>query len=407
MLLAFLCTFLVTLGLPTLPVWLTEETDATQIIVKKGGRFSTSKIKGLNVVTEIDFSNTNINDGDLALLHLFPSIRSLDLSRTKVTDAGMVNVSQQKHLVHLYISDVELTKVGFARLSKLRRLRWLFAGRFGESQPLRASDLREIAKLTELRKLVICGVMLNKHEGTQLQKLCLLEELIVTDSQLTAKFFEELIACKNLVKCDFSNSRLDDNDMKFIGQLTSLKRLDLSNTKVTDRELRHLKSLAKLQCLLVDECYIRGGGFEYLTRLNQLRDLSAVLTDFEDDHAAVLEKLRNIESLKITNVNLHQKPFSDKTLKSISKMRALQTLVLQSERITDAGVMALAKCPKLTHLKIGGGMLATKKGFWEFRNHKHLKSIVFDFMTSVSVEDLQELRRQLPNVRLELGFNLR
>lgn len=73
----------------------------------------------------ISFEGSNIDNGDLHLLKLFPNLRSLDLRNTKITDKGLQNMANVRSLELLSLRYTEVGDGAVPYLSKLPRLRYL------------------------------------------------------------------------------------------------------------------------------------------------------------------------------------------------------------------------------------------------------------------------------------------
>jgi tetratricopeptide (TPR) repeat protein len=76
-------------------------------------------------VQQVDLSQTDVRDDDLALLQRMPAVESLLLSETAISDAGLVHLRSIPELKFVDLSHTQVTDDGLTRLSDLPKLRSL------------------------------------------------------------------------------------------------------------------------------------------------------------------------------------------------------------------------------------------------------------------------------------------
>jgi len=72
---------------------------------------------------------------------------------------------------------------------------------------------------------------------------------------------QELPRLSKLWFLRLDDSRITDDGMTYIGQMTSLKVLSISNTKISDAGFIHLSGLKKLEDLMTEECDVSDDGY--------------------------------------------------------------------------------------------------------------------------------------------------
>lgn len=139
---------------------------------------------------------------------------------------------------------------------------------------------------------------------------------------------------------------LKDEDLSFIGTLTSLDELRLAKMSCTDAVLGHLKRLKKLGKLEFGELpNLTGTGFAELAELPMLDWIVHWKGGATDEGVAALAKLPELESLDIqANPGV-----TNACIPSLRAMSKLTSLCIAATNITPDGFGA-APMPKITNL---------------------------------------------------------
>ncbi|MSQ95681.1 MAG: hypothetical protein EXR98_14130 [Gemmataceae bacterium] len=188
----------------------------------------------------------------------------------------------------------------------------------------------------------------------------------------------------------------NDDDMKLLSQITTLRRVLIGHTNISDDGLIHLAKLPELQEFRFGGDKITDEGFKHIARAKNLRRVfigSPKVTHQGWRHLAALEHLEEIETAHITDAGLEELPqfkalkrvgfhvgskitdagmaslaqvkglekawlvklgISDEGLKSLGGAKALKQLLLADNKVTDAGLPALVLLEKLEFLALGG-----------------------------------------------------
>jgi internalin A len=169
-------------------------------------------LKGLESLTDLHLSGTQITDAGLAHLKGLTNLSSIDLSETKVSDAGVVHLKGLAKLEVLYLGRTQVTDAGLVHLKGLTQLSWL--------------DLSDVR---------------------------------VTDAGLA-----NLNDLKNLTDLNLGSTEVTDAGLANLQGLTKLSMLDLSGTQITDAGLVHLKRLTKLYSLSIGGTKVSVAGMKNL-----------------------------------------------------------------------------------------------------------------------------------------------
>ncbi|MGD9633285.1 MAG: leucine-rich repeat domain-containing protein [Pirellulales bacterium] len=102
----------------------------------------------------------------------------------------------------------------------------------------------------------------------------------------------------------FAGSNVNDDDLKFIENLTKLKGLNLSDTRITDNGLQHLRNLTSLETLRLNDTAITDEGIKYLDGLTRLQHLELQRTAITDSSVDRLSKLYELELLRVSGTKM-------------------------------------------------------------------------------------------------------
>ena len=137
---------------------------------------------------------------------------------------------------------------------------------------------------------------------------------------------EALAGVKTLERLTADKRGVTDKGLESIARLPALKVLDLTLSGITNDGLAHLKSAPKLEDINLKRCDVTADGYKHLAEIKTLKRIRAAQTNFDD-----------------------------KCLEAIAGMSQLEQLDLQDcNRVTESGLAALAKFPKLRNLRLWG-----------------------------------------------------
>ncbi|MFO0968246.1 MAG: hypothetical protein U0793_22035 [Gemmataceae bacterium] len=143
-------------------------------------------------------------------------------------------------------------------------------------------------------------------------------------------------------------------------------KISLRNTKTKDDDLKPLRGLKTLRSLDLSHTEIGNAGLAQLEDLSQLEDLNLAFTAVTDEG---LTALRGMTSLKVLNL---EKPckgsytpktrFTDKAVVHLQALTRLESLNLDWNMFTDAGLADMAKMTSLREVILGYQTGVTSKG---------------------------------------------
>jgi hypothetical protein len=202
----------------------------------------------------------------------------------------------------------------------------------------------------------------------------------------------------------FSKALLDGH-LKYIKNLSSLKKLDIRRATISGIGFRHLSSLSKLEEIDLFNTPVTDDGLAHLAALPSVKRLRldtglAVQSGISDRGMVHLGKMRSLEHLRLPStitdnglvhlgqskslksLNLKDNDISDKGLAGLGKIKSLESLIIWRPRardgvITDKGLAYLSKLPNLKSLEFGwrGKPNFTEEGLKHLSRIKSLEEL--------------------------------
>jgi hypothetical protein len=239
--------------------------------------------------------------------------------------------------------------------------------------PFGDAALRQLDRLRCLNEVEIreCDVTDDGLAGlSALKDLRYLEVSGTKDEplRLTGKGFVHLRAARELVSVTVDFARLDDEGMMALGEHPTLHSLWLVENRITDAGIAHLRGCPRLERLYLRGNPITGTGFRGLPQT--LDDLFLESCPITDDGAAAIAGLRvrelAVSSDKLTDaggvalaktallreLGLSGAAVGDPTAEALAASPTLQELRLTRTGVSDAGLLALAAAPRLKKLEV-------------------------------------------------------
>lgn len=218
---------------------------------------------------------------------------------------------------------------------------------------------------------------------------------------------------------DLSNSRVSDNDLKMLGDLSGFSALDLADTKITDKGFSNIFKFRNEICFLsLAGTKVTGKSlsllnkFPFLSELDLSRikitnhdlkmisslDCALVLsqTNIDDEGCRILCKSENLSYLDISGTKV-----TDEGLELLTKTPFLTSIFLDNCKITDNGVIELAKSPEIKYVYLANTMV-TDKGLIALSQNKNIQHFgkIDVAGTKVTQDVVDRLRTQYPKLSI-------
>jgi len=239
------------------------------------------------------------------------------------------------------------------------------------SRPIYIDDqMPLVARLTGLRTLSLGSAEVNPRSLSLLTSLSRLEQLYAPDKVSDAAM-AEIAKMQSLKILDIGPSRMTDEGLKSLGELTSLEVLGLfGNPGMTDAGLKALTQLRSLRHVRLGmDGPFTDRGMEYLAAMPALKVLWLDTPHVTDEGLRQLSKSRSLERL---NVHWLEK-ITGRGVAYLKNMPQLKGLDVSSATLTDADLADFGAMPNLDDLCLGWGF--TDAGISHLAGCKHLKRI--------------------------------
>lgn len=157
----------------------------------------------------------------------------------------------------------------------------------------------------------------------------------------------------------FNNTKIDDNWIANLEQLSWLRGLQLSGTNISDGGLKFVAKLKGLQALNLGHSKITGTGLHYLATLSKLEDLNLEYCLLDSHNLSDLGKLASLKRLSLDSIET----LDETNYQFLTRLTKLTVLDLKQTKIGDKAIQEVIPClPELTQLNVGGTAL-TDRGF--------------------------------------------
>jgi len=322
-----------------------------------------SHLRHCEHLEEVDLLGTHTGDGAIAALTGKPKLRKFKTGRN-VTDEGLSLLHQfpafktwaggevEYGLMSFGVDPTNLLIDGpFTRVAVLSGLDGLFGlSFFRHTSNVRSNDLQSLAALPNLGFFGCPGEICDDDAMRHISALPTLRMLMAQGTVATDAGFESLSQsqtieyiwgreCPNLKGAGFAA----------LADMPALKGLAVSCKFVDDAALAKLPSFPALKELMPMD--ISDDGFRHVGRCRQLESL--ILMYCRDTTDVATEHIQTLPNLKKYHAGYTQ--ITDRTLEILSSMDSLEELSFEGcKSITDVGLTALASLPRLRELSVGG-----------------------------------------------------
>ncbi|MCA9026739.1 MAG: hypothetical protein KDA86_16140 [Planctomycetaceae bacterium] len=220
-------------------------------------------------VADLSFSPGEASDADLLLLQGHPGIQKIKMGRNKMTDVGLAVLPSLPKLESLTCGVSIITDETLQILSRCKNLRILSLSHVESTD----AGFEALAHLKKLQFLELMGTPICRG----VRHLTYLP----------------------LTSLNLSKTLVDDESLKSIGEITTLRELSIGETAITDDGLKHLAGLQNLESLSLYDNAITAKGLREIQRLPHLDSLSLSGVPLDDDAVHVLAEMQNLRSLFI------------------------------------------------------------------------------------------------------------
>jgi hypothetical protein len=184
-----------------------------------------------------------------------------------------------------------------------------------------------------------------------------------------------------------------DEDLSQIARLRHLKLLYLGGGKITDDGLAHLQGLTDLRLLVLWGNPIKGDGLKHLRYLKNLRHLDLSNTQVTDSRLVDLKNLSGLERIDVPG----NRQLNGAFLEYVKDLPVLKSLVLRYCGINDSALSHLEHCSELQDLMLDSTKV-TEAGLSKLKGLTNLRMLDLTYL--LTDESLARVREWFPQVRI-------
>jgi hypothetical protein len=260
----------------------------------------------------------------------------------KVDDAGLATLYKVRKLRTLAIVDTQVTNECLKVVGQLTNLRSLVLGSTG----ITGAGMGHLDGLKRLEVLNLRDSMVGDDGMRSVGTHVTLKQLRL-NSSVSAKGLAELVRLTSL-EVIWIDRRLNDEDMRFIGQLRNLRVLKRGLFDLTETGLRSMKDMKRLQSLDLENTAATDAGMVYVAQMSGLECLF-LSPRISDAGVSQLSGLAGLKTLGLSGAKV-----TDEALKNVKTLAELRTLWLSDTRVTARGIAQLRGMKKLERVGVSG-----------------------------------------------------
>ena len=251
----------------------------------------------------------------------------------------------------LSLAGTKIQSIGFSQVAKLPRVTGLSVEL---CQDLDAACFGAIATSKSIRVLDATGTDISSEHLAKLASSRLLAlDLEVCDAVNTdacrALARIKTLRALNLKKTAFEKDRISDSGLKELTQLVNLELLNLTGNAITNDGMQLFVEFKRLRGLSLNLLGINDKGISFLQDVDGLLHLELLYSEgfagpkLTDVGIKSLAKLKQLETLNIVGAKV-----TDAAIPSLSQLTRLKQLMAVNTRLTQAGIaqlqLAIPKC---------------------------------------------------------------
>ncbi len=206
--------------------------------------------------------------------------------------------------------------------------------------------------------------------------------------------FPQLSKLPNLETLNIIEVHLDDEELRGLSEVASLKSLELSRTGISGIGLQYIAKLS-LKRLVIREQRLSFEGLQAIASMTELEELELCIPGIHLADMPVLASINKLKSVIIADGHFSFREFGG--LKFLMGSNSLTDLELSGVSLNDRSLKSISTLTNLRNLTIGKSVIS-EEGIGYLANLQHLQSV--DFPASNSLQNAVRLAKR--NVEDEL-----
>ncbi len=237
-----------------------------------------------------------------------------------------------------------------------------------EREPSARETIKTLGQFKNLSVLYLGNTRMTDDDVRYVSALPGITELRAPNNPLTDVALVEIGKMTSLKALDLGRAKVTDAGLASLSRLQSLEYLDLSGTQVTNAGLHEIARLKRLKWINVANTQVTPDGLRALNKLEHLDSINNIIVDWQETDAYLLT-LRDAGLLhahdnaragdgratrndQVTAFSVYGSPIGDAALGALTAFVNLEELSLSRTKVTDAGLDSLTRFGRLRLLII-------------------------------------------------------
>jgi Leucine-rich repeat (LRR) protein len=242
-----------------------------------------------------------------------------------------------------------------------------------EREPNARETIKTLRQFKNLGALYLANTRMTDDDVRYVSALPGITELHAASNPLSDVALVEIGKMTSLKTLDLGRTKVTDAGLASLSRLQSLEYLDLSGTQITNAGLYEVARLKRLKWINVANTKVTPEGLRALNRLEHLDSINNIVVDWQETDAYLLT-LRDAGLLHahdnaragdgratrddlVTSFSVYGAPIGDAALEVLTGFVNLEELSISRAKVTDAGLSKLKKFGRLRRLVLNDSQI--------------------------------------------------
>lgn len=326
-------------------------------------------LRGNNTLNSVDISYNSLTDnGAFALTKM--NLRVLGIGTNDLTEKGLIAVAQIPTLQSLDIAGASMTVDLAKAIAKNSQLQELQLYNTGFSDEAAAA----FAHNSSLQVLNLIYNPITNKGLTALATISSLREINLNSTNISEGAAQSFINHPNLENISLGNANNTYADVVALSRIPKLQEIGISGYGLDDKSAALLATCRNLTSLYMGTGDMTDQGILTLVKMPKLKVIALGAKSFSND---VLQAIADKKKVDLVYL-LSDLPLIGDKLKILAAGKGIKAVWLFNDRISDLGVMALAKSTSIKELDLSLNEDISDVGAAALASNKVLREIALD-----------------------------
>jgi internalin A len=248
-----------------------------------------------------DFSDSGLNDSDLATIPQVKVLRAIDFSNCPITDEGIRSIGASDSIRKIRLDGTDVTGFGLRFLNGISNLEEIHLSTWSSADGVATVELLGMpnVRLLNCYRADVSAIKFSRLSAPEAVRHLSLGRTYIEDAGLA-----DLCLLVGLEELNINYTAITDVTVERIARLTQLKRCWLNCWRVTDRGLEHIRKCHALEHLALENSGVTDAGMTHISNLKRLRELSLIGTRISDRGLRELSRTTSLESVAVNGTDV-------------------------------------------------------------------------------------------------------